>query len=312
MRFFSLALVVAVLTGCPSRASADSITTCGHVVTGTASLDADLDCSAYADGPAVSIAEGTLFLNGFRLIGNAGQSAIDCAGPCKLRGPGSVEGGLHSIGGPDCTIRGATLDGAADDSVSCGRADIRNTAISGAGGNGFYGRELHIRRSSVSGCAERGVDTATVLIASRVDVRDCGGIGLYCFGPISDNDVRIRFATVENNGGSGIAVSISSDDIRISRSIIRGNRHGIWGNTSFDVTDCEISGNDVAGIYIGEGLSISDSSVTGNCLSWDPENWACCKDVWAEGGLDARKLTCGTSGGVSGGTCENYGACSLD
>lgn len=316
MRHLSIAVIVASVIASAAPASATSLAACGQVVAGDAVLDADLDCSTHGDGPAVSLDEGTLQLNGFRLVGNAGQPAVACTGPCKLRGPGRIEGGLHSVRGvwSHCDIRRVSMDGAIDDSVSCSGADIRKSTISGAGGHGFHGTRLRISRSAIIGCAERGVDTATALTASRVDVRDCGGIGLYCFGPPPGQKVQIRSATVENNGGSGIGVFISTEPVRIARSIIRGNRHGIWGNTSFKVSGCEISGNDVAGTYIGEGLSISDSSVTGNCLNWDPESWDCCTDLWAEGGLDLRKTTCGTSGGggLGGGSCASYGLCTLD
>jgi hypothetical protein len=312
--FRSTAAAFALIALTAFRASAAPVTSCGQVVAGAGVLTADLDCSAYADGPAITVSDdASLALAGYRLIGNPTQPAVRCEISCSVRGPGTIDGGLQSVRASDCSVRGLNITGAVEDSVYCWTGDIRKSTISGAGNHCAYGDSLRIARSSIFGCGRNGVDTETGLVASHVEVRDCGAVGMAVFTPTPFDKVRIRKCIMENNAASGFGIYQSHDPIRISDSIIRGNRHGIFGNTSFEVRGCEITGNDVAGIYIGGGLEIAKSTVTGNCQNWDPESWDnCCSDLHAEGGLEARDVTCGTSEGGVGPGCGPYGVCSMD
>jgi hypothetical protein len=309
----SITAAIAIWAISVSPAGAAPVTDCGQVVEGAGLLAADLDCSTYTDGPAVVLMDGSLSLGGHQLTGNAAQPAILCNGRCIVRGPGSVVGGQNSVRASRCDLRSVSFDGAAADSVYCSGADIRKSSISGAGGNGVYATTLRISRSTIRGSAEHGADVQTGLRASRVDVRDNGGAGLLLFIPTPDQKIHIKASVVENNGNSGFGIYQSYEPVRIVNSIFRGNRVGIWGNTSFDVRGSEITGHDIAGIYIGETLEISDSVVTGNCLDWVPEDWdGCCSDIHAESGVEARKVTCGTSEGGPGTGCGTYGVCSMD
>lgn len=169
--------IVMLLSASPGAAVRTPVTTCGAIVSGSAELVGDLDCSAYTGSAVVILGRGSLRMNGFTISANTSMQDVDLAGiecrasipgkteRCKIYGPGTITGGTIGIdGGLAPCISDVTVVGAGTVGVLGGKAVIRGSSIEGNGflavqyeGGGVRASSVALSRSEVTGNAEHGV-----------------------------------------------------------------------------------------------------------------------------------------------------------
>ena len=210
--------VLAVLLTTAPAGAATIVTTCGSTVVGTATLAADLDCSAYP-GAAVNL-NGRLKLNGFTLTGSAtasgGIATVDCqqapSNKCQVFGPGTIQGGGIGVTGFRVLLKDVKVTGA-HTGVLAPKAVIKSSLIVDNGLDGplsssqeFLGggvlvpRTLLMLKSTVTGNGFYGVlATGDVGEGARImksTVTGNGVVAAYCSGqPLGCADLVTRFAT---------------------------------------------------------------------------------------------------------------------
>ena len=269
-----LAMIAFLLSGgLAAAASAETtITQCGQVVLGSASLAGDLDCSSYP-GVAVIIKKGKLRLNGFTITSNPtnhdptydthGLPAVFCVNGCTVIGPGTITGaGGGTTNGQGCCI-GEALSGR--------RVKAIDVTIEGNGGSGIGAPRLVL-----DGCT----------------VRNNAGNGVG-----SHYRTRISDSTIENNGLRGVYGNNGIGSLNISGSTITGNAgQGVMHLFHPTITDSTISGNGT------DQLACDYDASPGETFA--------CVDVFTDEGPRSRGLTCETSYERS--TDGPSGICSLD
>lgn len=230
------ALVVTVFSSSfVATAPADTTTvvsTCGQVVSGTAVLQADLDCSGYT-GTAITVARGVLRLNGFTVTGNPALPpepgcddgiVVACSsGRCTLEGPGTITGG----GSPPCNVGAVAFF-----------RKVIGVTTTGNTGSGIS-QAVHIENSTVSANGLHGVvvgNSRTKLVGTSVSGN--AGRGIEAIGA---RRVSLDQSQITANGGQGVFLGTGYK----GKAVLRASSE-VSGN-SLTPAMCE------AGGYVGIG-----------------------------------------------------------
>jgi hypothetical protein len=97
-----LTVVVAAIAVILSAARLDAgapiaVTQCGQTVRGPSELTGNLDCTDTPADNALNIRGGSLAMNGFTIKG--GLAGVQCVGPCRITGPGTITEASYGIQG---------------------------------------------------------------------------------------------------------------------------------------------------------------------------------------------------------------------
>lgn len=301
MRVVSLAPVtlgvLAVVLSAPrtSVAQGTPVTTCGQVVTGSAYLTGDLDCSAVA-GDAVIINGGNLDLAGFTLTaGGVGDDAIGCPGPCKvfssLPGATIIDDSTAIIdseaSGSPITLENVTIDGngtaqfaieAFGSRVTLTNVVIQNLEVGvdasklrmdasilmNATSFGVGADKFRIRDSQFTDCA-----TSVLGGGALSNTVITGGSG---YGVAGGERIKVIDSVITGKGSTGVISDPFRGAIKIIRSDVSGNggdgvfAGAVRGKSIIDAST--ITNNAGSGIRFEQGkLDIKGGSVvTGNGL----------------------------------------------
>lgn len=195
--------------------AATAVTQCGQVITGSAELTADLDCSAFGDD-ALVVLGGPLRLRGHTLTGPVGQDndAVLCEqsegapelGRCRIIGPGAIVGGYAGVRGNIVGVKDVDLADQEAVGVLAGRLKMIDSTVTGAGRAGFESRggitKHRILRSTLSGNA-------------------VGAAYVSCIGCGHKAGIKFKGSTVTDNTGSGV-LSYAVNTI-VKSSTVTGN-----------------------------------------------------------------------------------------
>lgn len=256
--------------------TATEVNTCGQVVSGSAYLAADLDCTGFG-GAAVTIDGGSLDLRGFTLSGGIGNG-VTCTRSCKISSdpPGGTVTGASSYGvfgdfagGDSAHIRVSDvivhLNGDGIDSAA-GSATVVDSTVSdnfgaiGVGVSSFKTSKLI--RSAVSGHPYAGVTGVDKIIAVDSVVSGNPGLGLW-----GAPRIIVRRSTVTLSGQDGI----HGGAIKVVDSTVDSNGGpGVYGIDQVRVLGSTVSNNSGDGIFHEGGLkpvTVKESTISGNALS---------------------------------------------
>jgi len=275
--------------------AATPVTTCGMVLENDGVLVGDLDCSALADSPALTIGNGhTLDLAGYTFTTNVTDHAdaypegnIWCPTKCAIVGPGTlrtVSGEAVVFANRKLTLRDVTVvaTGTNYSLFSWGRVSAIDSAIGGGHDGIIAGRTI------LEGTTINGV----------------GGQAIVSYG----GHVRIRSSDISGNGFDFPNYTVWAKAAKVESSTITGNAGtGIYAEKGLLVADSSITGNLAAGIYAEEHSLIVDSDVSGNCY-WDGAETSC-EDIVACERPRLDNTTCDVSVACHG---DTWGICSLD
>jgi hypothetical protein len=345
MRSWVLALLSAL--GAADARAITAISSCDPVqFTGAGIITVDLDCSASALSVTI-VDQGTLDFQG-HMVTNA---TIECEdfedfhATCAVRGPGTLVGGIDSLGAlrvEDLTI--------ADGGVSSRRMRVQNVDISGVRPGGSSDdcaielrsssrpAKLRVIDSTVTNAA-CGVDAAgnttisgsqilnsvgrgiTVVYAGyggklRLSESTVSGSGDY---GVSGIKVLVADSTISDNAGTGVFSSSAGDyeaHLSIQRSVVSGNDSGVGMDqqNGGNVTDSTVTNNVRFGIRSFGPTRVRASQVTGNGTSAECAVTIPCADIGAADPpvVDGRS-TCDASyvegSGIPGTT---WGVCTQD
>jgi hypothetical protein len=215
----SLVVLVSVPLASEPVPAAEPVTTCGQVLADGGFLTADLDCSGYTDGPALTIERGVLDLAGFTLTGNEVESiplyfpeaTVFCPVSCEIIGPGVLAGGkeavVHArrrIALTDVTVRDVTAVGNASAVYSEGSLQSTGCTIEGNSGDGL----VATRRAIVQSTTIQGTHgSAVAAYGGKAFVQDStitgNGTG-FAASTVVARIVKMRSSDVSDNGGPGI------------------------------------------------------------------------------------------------------------
>jgi hypothetical protein len=300
-------IIVSSLLGLTASTAlaAEPVTTCGQVLSDGGFLTADLDCSAYTGGWAVTIERGTLDLAGFTLTGNeteffpmeSTEATVRCLANCDIVGPGVITGGAN-LG--IYAWRRLTLTNVAvvDDGTVIGDGIV---AYDDAGNGAVF-----LFNSTVEGWLGFGVRAERRVVAENTTIRANGSGGILA------PDARVLLRNVTVDGGHGVftnSPAVRARSAKIFDSDISGNfGGGVDSNGRLVLRDSRIADNDDYGIKAGSAR-IADSDVSGNCLVPSGQG---CSDVFSCRSLrTGGSVTCDSSRSCD---AENpsWGICSLD
>ncbi len=215
-RLASSMVVIAGLLVLGSAARAVDITECGQVVPErqVANLVADLDCTDTSkyELSAITLRRGaTLNFDGFSLIGpNTPEfvTGVDChPPPCRVNGPGTIEGFRRALRGEPGAVRITDLDiiGGAGENIHAVRLILTRCTVSrGAGIRTHSDRhrpgKLTITDSVISDSLSEGISGGIVKLRNTtVTANDGDGI--------QAEKVVARDSMIVDNGGFDIRVS---------------------------------------------------------------------------------------------------------
>jgi hypothetical protein len=154
---------------------------------------------------------GKLALNGFTITG--GVVGVNCDGPCKVIGPGTVvEGTQIGINGfESLRIRDVTLTDHVSFAVQCFRACKIDgaTTISNNGAGIRVGAKLTLDGATVTGNMGSGIDASNTDGSARVDVRN-STVTNNRDGIRAQRLAKITDSTVSGNTRHGVLVGIES------------------------------------------------------------------------------------------------------
>ena len=249
------AFVLATLLGPPSARAATEVTTCGQVVSGTAFLNGDLDCTGLAS-PAVTLDGGKFDLQGHTLTSD--QRAIGCNKSCRIYSsvPGGVVYGTIQEWLGDASLRVLDLD-VFGEVLSGLNVTVINSVVSGSSFDGVVGKRVKVINSLVTGHGDHGVRTGTALIKDSVVSSNAGD------AVVSGGSIVLRNSNVQNNGGYGV----SGSRVNVKESLISGNGNdGIAGGDNLKLLDSTVTMNAGNGVS-GDKMSIRGTTVADNLFS---------------------------------------------
>ncbi|MCC6848575.1 MAG: right-handed parallel beta-helix repeat-containing protein [Deltaproteobacteria bacterium] len=202
MRAPLLAMLLAGIVVAPSAARAmQEITTCGAFVRGSATLVADLDCSA-TDDDAVKL-QGRLHLAGFTLTGHPAHAVVRCEkGPCRVEGPGSLRGAAEGVRSDKNT---RLIDVIVRDNAGIGvyarkTARLDDASVTGNGGVGVHADKINARGTRFAGNGDDGAHTVR-----KAQLFECTVSGNLGDGVSSDRLAKVsHYTTVTGNGLDGV------------------------------------------------------------------------------------------------------------
>ncbi|MCC6766718.1 MAG: hypothetical protein IT293_18825 [Deltaproteobacteria bacterium] len=202
MRSPLLAMLVAGIAVASSAAHAiEQITSCGEFVRGSATLVADLDCSA-TDDDAVKL-QGRLHLAGFTLTGHPAHAVVRCEkGPCRVEGPGTLRGGTEGVRSDKNTrLIGVTVrDNAGAGVYARKTARLDDASVTSNGGIGVSADKINARGTSFVGNGDDGAHTVRKALLFECTVS--GNLG---DGVSSDRLAKMsHYTTVTGNGLDGV------------------------------------------------------------------------------------------------------------
>jgi len=181
------------------------VTSCSQTVPHgqTGMLTGDLDCHLDSADSAILLDRGAkLNLNGFTVTGGGhGLPAVQCNGPCKVNGPGTITGGGSGI---------LALGGPGGSPVTAKNVSISNCTS----GDGIVGSRIVVKGGSITGCFRDGV--AAIRSATIRDANISGNGRRGASGQL----VSVRNSQILNNGAGGVA---ASRVLRATGSVITGN-----------------------------------------------------------------------------------------
>jgi hypothetical protein len=293
----ALFVSVSVVTS-RSASSAEAVTACGMVLADGGFLVGDLDCSGYADGPALTITSGTFDLASYTFTANARDfpltnpdAGVECSHSCEIVGPGTItspggEAVVAARGRLTLNNVTITLSGSLTYAV-VGRRRVTaiDSVIQGAGGDGIAARSAHVEGTTIDGNG----GTAIAAYYGRVGVYD---------------------SEITNNGWQFPADAVIGKAVKVGSSTITGNGgDGINAGKSLKLVGSNVSGNGRTGIDVERSAEIIDSNLTGNCTS--PGTLGCA-DVRSCERPRADNTTCGSSMDCNRVAVQDWGICSGD
>ena len=334
---FALALVC----GRPLvSAAVTTVSTCGELVSGSAVLAGDLDCSATGDY-AVTVDGGTLDLAGYTITGHATFQTIRCTKTCTIRSEppgGTVMGGLEGVvgfpsggGKANVRLRDVVVSGSSGEGVSgavlgtkvsvigstisnhaghgiavAGRVSIRESVLFGNGGRGATGSKLKLKNSSVTGNGLGVAGGSKLSIVGSTIAFNAGD------GAATTQAVSVRDSVVDQNDGSGVS-AFNFGRVKIKSTEITNNgEHGITAGDSsqISVVDSMIVGNALDGIddASNDRLKIASSTISGNGLNGIRQDDNNCSGARITDSTITGNGTDGATCGVSE-TCADISSC---
>ena len=219
-------LTAALLFLSAGTTSATVITACGQEFSGSAVLNADLDCTGFG-GYAVTMHGGKLLMNGHTITG--GQVGIHCDAPTRIVGPGAVTGTTAmGVNGFQTIVRVKDVD--LTNNAFFGIQCFKNCTIEGGtiSGNGVAvraGGNTKVAGVTITG-NDLGIDADNLSTAKA----------LVSNSTISGNNIGVRAdvlakltdSTVSGNGRFGVIVGDQQQCERNSLAVVK--RSAITGN----------------------------------------------------------------------------------
>lgn len=280
----SHAIIVAALVSALSvldagaATAATEVNTCGQIVSGDAFLSADLDCSTYESGDAITVQgkRGMLDLNGYTLTVSPRSigSAIYCTKRCKVYGDGgSVIGGRWGVAGNESIkVYDLTITDSAMRGVAATRTYVERVTVMNTGREAITGQaKLTVRDSYVANCG--GIPDPL-----------SGGLGATS-GVMWACRVRVFNSTVRNNFWGGIEAPCQHGALRIEDSVVIGNgtnpECGVTHTCNYDVSAHRLN---VRGV-LDCGRSFDFNQTDDFCDGYEPitatcdpvlHNWGIC------------------------------------
>jgi hypothetical protein len=275
----SLAVSLLVLASPIPVVAQTVVTTCGQEASGSATLNADLDCTGF-DGYAVTMHGGTLTMNGHTITG--GSIGIQCDRTCKIVGPG--------------TVTASTFVGVNAFNVGLKMSQVDVTDC------GYFGAQVW-HSAAIEGPAVFSGNGGAIRVGAKAKIKDVtitgNGAGVDAENNAKTGSIQVQLSTISGNSGTAL---------RAQRGITV---------TDSTVMDNGESGVFAAGGYCEKnaGASITRSTVTGNGTAPGCGSNRVCADVATCKRRPRVKegSTCGTSHQIeSGNPGSDWDVCTLD
>ncbi|HYG21362.1 MAG TPA: right-handed parallel beta-helix repeat-containing protein [Verrucomicrobiae bacterium] len=198
--------------------------------------------SKFTNGITISVADVTLDLMGFALVGGAGDGIV-------------VRGTCTNVAVRNGTVRGWSGNGV---DLFEGRAgQLERLRVSGNGGRGIYAG----LGSVVNHCTAYANNGNGISVTIGVTVNGCSAYSNGGDGIVTSSGCTVTDSTARLNGGHGISTSTACT---ISRCTAYNNSGtGIFGTVGSTVIDCTVSFNGLAGIQVTNSCRI----VQNNCYN---------------------------------------------
>jgi hypothetical protein len=197
----TLLVVLGTFLAAPAVHGMEEITSCGQFVRGSATLVADLDCSA-TDDHAVKL-QGRLHLAGFTLTGHPAHAAVYCEkGPCRIEGPGTLTGGADGVFSQKNTrLIGVVVTANSGRGVWARKsARLDDASVTSNGGIGVEADKINGQGTSFVGNGDDGAHTVRKALLFGCTVSGNAGDGVS-----SDRLVKVsHYTSVTGNGLDGI------------------------------------------------------------------------------------------------------------
>ncbi len=311
----SVLVGVLLLTPVASAAQRFAVAECGQVIEAKTQgeLLGDLDCSTH-QGPAVTVAGGTLYLNGYTVTGNldypAGtESVVFCSASCTVTGPGTIEGSVTgfyaSYDARRVKLKNLTITGSEMMGVQVSRRAILDSVTIE---NTFIGVSAGIKLTLLNSTVKNNSDIGALALARGIVVKDSTVTGNGSNGIAAAHGGRVQRSTITNNVLTGVSLT---QRLKIKDSTITGNG---WQGASaaggvLTVKNTTVAQNGRIGIVSTVRVRAFDSFIIDNCTNPLVQSGINCADIMSCGPPKIRNTRCGTSlqcqaPGVSWGICE--------
>ncbi len=225
------------------------VTGCNQIINGPGELTGDLDCSANPTRNAVNIHGGSLAMNGFTIRG--GLAGVECIGPCRITGPGTITEAAYGIQGK-------------------GKLDLRGVNVTSST---LIGVQCFV------GCR----------VSGPAVISDNGTPGAsYSAGISSPRLLKLSDVTLSGNWGYG-AIARSPDDrgtLVVRDAVVTANTYGLYADHAVKVSSTQVTGNAEGGVILGDPgcahagrAQLKNSTVTGNAIDAECGVTEACADV---------------------------------